>query len=203
MPAAEDLDQRVPGERLLDVAVQRAGVLPLGDELLLRALGDLLRDDHRDRHRDQRDQRQQRRDPEHHGQHADHRQQRGEQLAQGLLQGLGDVVDVVGHPADSSSPRGCPSKYGSGSRCSFASTSVRSSLHRPGDHPGQDVALHPLQQAGQDEQHHGDGEDLPQAVEVDPDPRDHACGPGHHVGQPVLPVVPQPLHGLGLGRAGR
>ena len=31
--------------------------------------------------------------------HADHREQRREQLAQRLLQGLGDVVDVVGHPA--------------------------------------------------------------------------------------------------------
>ena len=41
--AAEHLDQRVPGERLLDVPVQLAGVRPLRDELLLRALGDLPR----------------------------------------------------------------------------------------------------------------------------------------------------------------
>ena len=32
------LHQLVPGERLLDLAVERAGVPPLGDELLLRAL---------------------------------------------------------------------------------------------------------------------------------------------------------------------
>ena len=97
---AEDLDQLVTGERLLDLAVQLAGVRPLGDELLLRALGDPLGDQHRQRHRDQRDQGQQRRDPEHHGQHADDGQQRGEQLAEGLLEALGDVVDVVGDPAE-------------------------------------------------------------------------------------------------------
>ena len=36
---------------------------------------------------------------EHHRQHADHGEQRRQQLAQRLLQGLRDVVDVVGHPA--------------------------------------------------------------------------------------------------------
>ena len=35
---AEHLDQRVAGERLLDLAVERADVLPLRDEALLRAL---------------------------------------------------------------------------------------------------------------------------------------------------------------------
>ena len=38
--AAEHLDQRVPGERLLDLRVQGAGVAPLVDELRLGALGD-------------------------------------------------------------------------------------------------------------------------------------------------------------------
>ncbi len=37
---AEHLDQLVPGEGLLDLGVQLAGVRPLRDELLLRALGD-------------------------------------------------------------------------------------------------------------------------------------------------------------------
>jgi hypothetical protein len=41
---AEHLDQFVAGERLLDLGVERAGVRPLRDELLLRALGDLLGD---------------------------------------------------------------------------------------------------------------------------------------------------------------
>ena len=37
--AAERLHDRVPGVHLLDVAVERAGRGPLGDELLLRAAG--------------------------------------------------------------------------------------------------------------------------------------------------------------------
>ena len=69
---------------------------PLGDELRLRALGDGLGEPQRDGDRDERDHRQQRRDQEHHDQDAEDRQQRDEQLAHGLLQGLGDVVDVVG-----------------------------------------------------------------------------------------------------------
>ena len=40
--AAEHLDERVAGERLLDLGVERAGVAPLGDEPRLRPLGDDL-----------------------------------------------------------------------------------------------------------------------------------------------------------------
>jgi len=57
---AEDLDQLVSGERLLDLAVEHAGVPPLGHELLLGTLRDHLGDEHRHRHGHQRDQRQQR-----------------------------------------------------------------------------------------------------------------------------------------------
>ena len=46
-PAAEDLDQRVAGVHLLDMAVQRAGHLPLGGELFLRPAPD--DDDRHDR----------------------------------------------------------------------------------------------------------------------------------------------------------
>ena len=60
--AAEDLDQLVAGVGLLDDRVELAGALPLLDEVLLRALADRRRDDHRDRDRHQRDQRQQRGD---------------------------------------------------------------------------------------------------------------------------------------------
>ena len=38
--AAEHLHERVAGERLLDLRVERAGVAPLRDEPRLRALGD-------------------------------------------------------------------------------------------------------------------------------------------------------------------
>ena len=47
LPPAERLDQRVPGVRLLDLAVQPAGVLPLVDELRLGPLGDLAHGERR------------------------------------------------------------------------------------------------------------------------------------------------------------
>ncbi len=96
--AAEDLDQRVPGEHLLDVSVEPAGGRPL---LRRTAAGTACRSAAIARHRygDQRDQRQQRRDPEHHPEDADDGQHRGDQLAERLLQGHGDVVGVVGGPA--------------------------------------------------------------------------------------------------------
>ena len=53
-----------------------------------------------DRDRDEGDQRQQRRDREHHDEHADDGEHRGEHLAERLLEALGDVVDVVGDPAE-------------------------------------------------------------------------------------------------------
>ena len=77
-----------------------AGPLPLGDELRLGALGHHRGDAQRQGHRDQRDQGEQRGDDEHHHQHPRHGQSRGEQLAEGLLQGLADVVQVVGHPGE-------------------------------------------------------------------------------------------------------
>ena len=49
--ATERLDDAVPGVHLLDVAVERPGLLPLAGELLRRALGDEDRDDDRQRAR--------------------------------------------------------------------------------------------------------------------------------------------------------
>ena len=80
--------------------VERAGVRPLRDEQLLRALGDLRVTSTDSGIVTSAIDGEQRRDHEHHHQHADHREQRGEQLAQRLLQALGDVVDVVGDPAE-------------------------------------------------------------------------------------------------------
>ena len=72
---------------------------PLRDESLLRSLGNRSRRVDRQRDGDEGDECQQRRDREHHDQNADDREQRREHLAQRLLQALGDVVDVVGDPA--------------------------------------------------------------------------------------------------------
>ena len=98
--AAERLDDRVAGVHLLDVAVERAGRCPLGDEQLLRPADDEDGHDERDRDREDRDQGEQRADRQHHDQHADDRQQRRDQLGQALLERLADVVDVVRDPAE-------------------------------------------------------------------------------------------------------
>ena len=98
--AAERLHDRVPGVHLLDVAVERAGRRPLGDELLLRAPDD-ERPSRRATAGTARSEidRQERADRQHHDQHADDRQQRRDELGQALLERLADVVDVVGDAA--------------------------------------------------------------------------------------------------------
>ena len=65
--AAEHLDEGVAAERLLDLAVEPAGVRPLSDELALRTLGDLAGHHHHDGDRHEGDEGEQRRDPNHHG----------------------------------------------------------------------------------------------------------------------------------------
>ena len=81
--------------------VERAGVPPLRDELPLRALGDHAAVTSIDSGTvTSAISASSGEIAEHHRQHADHRQQRGEQLAHRLLQGLRDVVDVVGDPAE-------------------------------------------------------------------------------------------------------
>ena len=52
------------------------------------------------------DQGQQRRDDQHGRRRGDQHEDVGEQLADRLLEALGQVVDVVGHPAEQISPRG-------------------------------------------------------------------------------------------------
>ena len=72
--APEDLHERVPGERLLDLAVQHAGVLPLRDEALLRAPRDQGGDEQRHRNGDERDERELPGDREHQDERAEHQQ---------------------------------------------------------------------------------------------------------------------------------
>ncbi len=56
--------------------------------------------EHRQRDGDERHDREQRRDHEHHHRHADEQQDRREHLAHRLLEALGQVVEVVGDPAE-------------------------------------------------------------------------------------------------------
>ena len=98
--AAEALHDRVAGEHLLGLGVDAAGVAPLAMNRG-RALPPMYL------HQPERQpapstsaiDRQQRRDREHHDRHADEGEERREDLADRLLQALGEVVDVVGDPA--------------------------------------------------------------------------------------------------------
>ncbi len=69
--------------------------------------------------------RQQRRDDEHHHDRGDQHEDVGEQLADRLLEALGQVVDVVGHPAQQIAPRGAVD-VAERERLSLSSTSARS-----------------------------------------------------------------------------
>ena len=66
---------------------------------------------------------------EHHHQHADERQHRREQLAQRLLQALGDVVDVVGDAAEQVAAR-LAVDVAERHRLSLSSTSRAQPVHR-------------------------------------------------------------------------
>jgi len=83
-----------------NLRVERSGPTPLSDELALGSAHDQTGDEHRHRNRDQRDQGQGGGDPQHHRHDEADREQRGDELAHRLLQALGNVVDVVGDPAE-------------------------------------------------------------------------------------------------------
>jgi hypothetical protein len=171
--AAEHLDQRVAGERLLDLTVERPDVRPLGDEPLLRALRDPGGHHDRDRHGDQRDDREQRRDPDQRDQHADRREQAAEDLAQALLQAHRDVVDVVGDPAQDLAVRLAvevrqrqPGELG----LHIAAHPAHRALHQVAEH----VALQPREQRRAEEHQDGEPHQQRERVEVDALPRHDA-----------------------------
>ena len=95
MLATESLHDRVTGKCFVHLRVEHAGVLPLRDETRPGSCRDLAH--HEDGHRDGHncDECQDRRDDQHHHDHADQCQDRDKQLAQGLLQALRHIVNVV------------------------------------------------------------------------------------------------------------
>ena len=99
LAAPEGLHESVAGVHLFHVAVQRPGSLPLRRELHLRAAGHKERHDEREGNGHERDSGEQWADPEHDRDDTEDRERRAEQLAQSLLEGRGDVVDVVGDAA--------------------------------------------------------------------------------------------------------
>ena len=166
------------GVRLLDVSVELAGGRPLADELWLRTLGDGHRDEGRHRHRYQGHQGQDRGDIDHHRDDADDREQGGEQLAHRLLQGLGDVVDVVGDPAEQLAGRGgveVGQRHTAKLRLDVSPHLVDGPLHNDRHDP----ALDPGQDRGCDIQHQDSQQDMTNDGEVDAAPRYHIHGRDH------------------------
>ena len=85
-------------------ALRSPGVPPLGDVAGPGLGADEPHRPDRDRHGDQRHEREPRRDREHHRGDADQQQHRREHLVHRLLEALGDVVEVVGDPAEQVAP---------------------------------------------------------------------------------------------------
>ena len=199
--AAEELHDGVPAMHLLDVAVERPGRCPLGDELLLRTARD--HDRHRDGQRDgqQRDHGEDRADREHHDQDADDGQQRRDELGQALLERLPDVVDVVGHPAQ---------QVAAGVRVEIAQRQAgellvdiaAQAVHRPLGDTGHDPGLSPREDRAEDVHAREQPEDPREGSEVNALTGRH----GHareHVGELRLSAGPQPGDRLLLGHPGR
>ncbi len=94
--AVEGLDDHMPAEGLLHMAVHVAQIILLLAEEFLR----LTDDDHHNGHRqgddEQRDQGHLPGNGDHHDKHADHGHQRGDDLCQALIQGATDSINVVG-----------------------------------------------------------------------------------------------------------
>ena len=115
------------------------------DELRLRAAGHELHEEQRGRDRDRRDEGEDRRDHEHHREHADDGEHRGEQLAQRLLEALGDVVDVVGDPGQQVAA-GLAVHVGQREPVDLVLDVGPQPVHGALHHAGQQVRLHVRQQ---------------------------------------------------------
>ena len=139
---------------------------------------------------------QDRRDVDHHRDDADDREQRSEQLAHRLLQGLGDVVDVVGDPAEQLAGRGgveVGKRHAAKLRLDVSPHRIDGALH---DHR-HDAALGPGQERGCDIQHENDQQDMADDGEVDATPRHHIHG-RDHVRDLALATGSQPSDRLSL-----
>ena len=90
----------MPRVGLLHQPVQPTGPPPQGGELGSRPARHQGRDRDRQRDGDERDRGEQRRDPEHHAEGSGHGEDGGHELAEPVLQGGGEVVEVVGDPAE-------------------------------------------------------------------------------------------------------
>ena len=198
---AEDLDEAVPGEGLLDDSVELAGVLPLLDEELLRALGDRRREGDRDGDRHQGDEREHPGDAEHHRDHGHDGEHRGEQLAEGLLEARLDVVDVVRHPAEQLTTW-LTVEVGQRQPVELGLDVLAEGEDGALDHRCEQPAGEPLQERRDDVEAHDEEEHLPESGEVDAHTGDD-IHPGQQVGQLALTTGAQALDDRCLARTRR
>ena len=166
MLASEGLHDGVAGERLVDNGVELAGAAPLGDVTGPGAPRDLAHCEYRDWDGGQGDQGQQRRDGEHHDRHADEQKDGVKHLTERLLQALGDIVDVVGDPAEQITSR-CPVDVAEGQGMDFFLYGLAQSLHDSLQDTGQSVSTCQGEEGGADVHSRGFQQDVMQFGEVD------------------------------------
>ena len=199
--APVDLHQGVPGEGLLHPGVDLAGARPLVGEGLLRARPDHPEDHAHEREHDERHQRQLPGDGEHHPQHAHHREDRGQGAGQGLLEGVGDVVDVVGQATEQLTALDgveVAQRQAVDLVLHLGAQPVEGLDRDAVDEP----ALKPVEQARPHVQAQHHCQDPAQAGVVDTRAGDDVHR-REHGGEVVHPPRSQGLNGLGLGGAGR
>ena len=193
--------QGVAGEGLLHAHVQLPGPGPLRGEGLLRARPDHAEHDAHERQDDERHQGQPPGDRQHHGHHPHHGQHGGHRAGQGLLEGVGDIVDVVGEAAEELAALDAV-EVGQGQAVDLGLDVGAQPVHRPDHRPVEDEPLEPGQQGRGRVDRQGEEQDAPQSREVDALPGHQVHGADHvcHI------AVARGGHGLDrllLGRARR
>ena len=160
-----------------------AGVLPLRFEQLLRPGADDTGDDRRQRQSDESQQSELPGHDEHHHADADDRQRRLHELRERLLQGLLDVVDVVGHSRHHVAA--LPGvEVAQRQPVDLALDVLTQSVDDAHDQGVEDVPLRPHEHRGH-EVHEQDGDDdLTERGEVD-SLSGHDIGGGEHIGEVV------------------
>ena len=179
----------MPGEGLLDDARDLPGGVPLLGEVRARAPGDEggCADGHGDRR--QRHRGELAGDRDHHGGHADDGDQRVEGLRDRLLEGLGDVVDVVGDAGEHVAARALIDVGDRDARelvLHLGAQALGGALH----HPCQDQTLDPHDEGGGDVERGDLGQDDGQATRVQPGP-DRDVHAAHHGGVGLVPLLAQ------------
>ena len=192
LEGALSVEQRhdlVAGEGLLHDARHLPGGVPLLGEVRARAPRDEGggADGHRDRR--QRHQGELAGDRDHHGGHADDGDQRVEGLRDRLLEGLGDVVDVVGDAGEHVAARALIDVGDRDARelvLHLGAQALGGALH----HPCQDQTLDPHDEGGGDVERGDLGQDDGQATRVQPGP-DRDVHAAHHGGVGLVPLLAQ------------